>query len=232
MASDGPGGTPGYGRRTTCGTGVGRGGREGRRPRPRLGHRRIRPYGRHGRVHRRRTAPGQPGRLLHPLRDLFAVLRAADLKTGRAWAVKENLCLLWAYQRHGWGKKHWRRWHFWATHSRLQPVIDVAKILKRHQADLLNYFTHRVTNATAESLNYRIQAIRVAARGYRNREHFKTAIYFHCGGLVLYPITYTHRKPGRAEKGNGRRVLIWLRQIGSGKVDRVHGVSRKRFDYR
>nr|WP_313776646.1 hypothetical protein [Mycobacterium sp.] len=32
-----------------------------------------------------------------------------------------------------------------------------------------------------------IQAIRVSARGYRNREHFKTAIYFHLSGLQLYP---------------------------------------------
>ncbi len=27
------------------------------------------------------------------------------------------------------------------------------------------------------------------ARGDRNREHFKTAIYFHLGGLQLYPAT-------------------------------------------
>jgi transposase len=40
-----------------------------------------------------------------------------------------------------------------------------------------------------EGLNSRIQAIRVSARGYRNREHFKTAIYFHLGGLQLYPAT-------------------------------------------
>jgi hypothetical protein len=25
------------------------------------------------------------------------------------------------------------------------------------------------------------------ARGFRNAEHFKTAIYSHCGGLDLYP---------------------------------------------
>jgi len=34
--------------------------------------------------------------------------------------------------------------------------------------------------------------IRVSARGYRNRENFKTAIYFHCGGLQLYPATVSH----------------------------------------
>jgi hypothetical protein len=42
-------------------------------------------------------------------------------------------------------------------------------------------------NATAEGLNSKIQWIRYTARGFRNRENFKTAIYFHCGGLDLYP---------------------------------------------
>jgi transposase len=32
------------------------------------------------------------------------------------------------------------------------------------------------------------------ACGFRNREHFRTAIYFHCGGLELYPST--HGIPG------------------------------------
>jgi transposase len=127
-------------------------------------------------------------------RDRFAALRCVDLKTGRAWAIKESLRRLWSYQRRGWAEKHWRAWYFWATHSRLKPIIEAAKTLKRHEAGLLAYFAHRITNATAEGLNSRIQAIRVAARGYRNRNNFKTAIYFHCGGLQLYP--QTHKIPG------------------------------------
>ena len=35
--------------------------------------------------------------------------------------------------------------------------------------------------------NLRVQGIKKTARGFRNAEHFKTAIYFHCGGLDLYP---------------------------------------------
>jgi transposase len=124
--------------------------------------------------------------------ERLAALRAVDLKTGRAWAIKENLRHFWVYKRRGWGEKHWRKWYFWATHCRLRPVIDAAHTLKRHQAGLLSYFAHRITNAGAESLNSRIQAIRVTARGYRNRNNFKTAIYFHRGGLQLYPTTVTH----------------------------------------
>lgn len=121
--------------------------------------------------------------------DRFAALRAGDLKTARAWAIKESLRHFWSYRRRGWAAKHFKRWYFWATHSRLKPIIEAAKTLKRHQAGLLTYFAHPITNAGAEGLNSRVQAIRVSARGYRNREHFKTAIYFHLGGLQLYPAT-------------------------------------------
>jgi transposase len=119
--------------------------------------------------------------------DRFALLRGGDLRTSRSWAIKESMRHFWSYRRRGWAEKHWKRWYFWATHSRLTPMIEAAKTLKRHEAGLLSFFAHRVTNAGAEGLNSRIQAIRVSARGYRNRQNFKTAIWFHCGGLDLYP---------------------------------------------
>jgi hypothetical protein len=106
--------------------------------------------------------------------DRFAALRSGDLKTARAWAIKESLRHFWSYKRRSWAAKHFKRWYFWATHSRLKPIIDAAKTLKRHEAGLLSYFAHQITNAGAEGLNSRVQAIRVTARGYRNREHFKT----------------------------------------------------------
>jgi transposase len=120
----------------------------------------------------------------------FDELRSGDLKTSRAWAIKENLRFFWDYRRRGWAEKHWKSWYFWATHSRLNPIIEVARTLKRHLPGLLAFFEHRITSAGAEGLNSRIQAIRVSARGYRNRDNFKTAIYFHCGGLDLYPQTH------------------------------------------
>lgn len=103
----------------------------------------------------------------------FASLRDTDLKTARAWAIKETMRHFWEYKRRGWAERHWKSWYFWATHSRLRPVIDAARTLKRHEAGLFSYFAHPITNAGAEGLNSRIQAIRVSARGYRNREHFR-----------------------------------------------------------
>lgn len=102
---------------------------------------------------------------------------------------KERLRHFWSYKRRGWGAKHFKRGYCWATHCRLEPVIEAAKTLKHHEKGLLSYFAHPITNAGAGGLNSRIQAIRVSARSDRNREHFKIAIYFHLSGLQLYPVT-------------------------------------------
>jgi len=123
-------------------------------------------------------------------RQRFARLKAQDLATGRAWAIKENLRRLWGYVSRTWAVKHWKSWNFWATHSRLAPVIRVARMIQNHLTNILTYFGHRITNAVSEGLNSKIQTIKQMACGFRNREHFKTAIYFHCGGLDLYPATH------------------------------------------
>jgi transposase len=117
----------------------------------------------------------------------FEALRSADLKTGRAWSIKETLRHLWRHTERTEGEEHWKRWYFWATHSRLKPMIAAARTVRRHIDNVLTYFTHRITNAASEGLNSKIQTIKKRAYGFRNKDNFKTAIYFHCGGLELYP---------------------------------------------
>jgi len=46
---------------------------------------------------------------------------------------------------------------------------------------------HRITNASSESINAKIQWVKYTARGFRNKTSFVHAIYFHCGGLDLAP---------------------------------------------
>jgi transposase len=120
-------------------------------------------------------------------REQFEAIKSRELKTARAWALKESLRQLWAYQSAGWAKRFWQRCYFWATHSRLAPMIEVAKLIARHLPNVLTYFQHRITNAVAEGLNSKIATVQKRACGYRNPEHFKIAVYFHCGGLNLYP---------------------------------------------
>lgn len=117
----------------------------------------------------------------------FENLRNEDLKTAKAWALKENLRRLWDCTDLGDAQAYLQRWYVWATHSRLAPVIAAAKTVKRHAENILTFVEHRITNALSESINSKIQTIKQMACGYRNRENFRTAIFFHCGGLDLYP---------------------------------------------
>ena len=120
-------------------------------------------------------------------RDEFEQLRSQDLKVSRAWAIKETLRHLWKYRYEKWMRRFFDQWYWWARHSRLAPIMKAAATLKTHIDNIVTYARHRITNALGESINAKIEKVKRMACGFRNKEHYKTAIYFHCGGLDLYP---------------------------------------------
>lgn len=105
-------------------------------------------------------------------REKFDQIKHGNLKTARAWALKESLREMWSYHSMGWAKRFWRRWYFWATHSRLAPMVEKAKLIARHLPNILTYFKHRLTNAVAEGLNSKIATVQKRACGFRNRDNF------------------------------------------------------------
>lgn len=117
----------------------------------------------------------------------FKGLRESTLKTARAWAIKEFAMSLWGYVSRTWAEKGWKRWLAWAVRCRLEPVKKVAKTIKTHLWGILNAIILNANNGGAESINGRIKLIKVRSRGFRNKERFRNAIYFHLGGLDLYP---------------------------------------------
>lgn len=122
----------------------------------------------------------------HQLRS-FTVLRQSSLKTARAWAIKEMATHLWHYRSYRWAEKGWKRLINWMARSRLKPMQVTAKTLRRHLPGILNAVILGVNNSHAESMNSRIKTVKSRARGFRNKQRFHNAIYFHLGGLQLYP---------------------------------------------
>lgn len=117
----------------------------------------------------------------------FESLREGSLKTARAWAIKELAMSLWSYAYRGNARKAWNRWYSWAIRCQLEPIKKVARMIKRHLEGIITAIVRGVTNARSEGINAKIQWIKYTARGFRNRERFRNAIYFHLGGLDLYP---------------------------------------------
>jgi transposase len=120
-------------------------------------------------------------------RQRIKALSSIAAKTGRAWALKEYAMSLWHYRTRGWAQRAWQRWLSWAMRSRLIPMKTVAHMIKDKLWGILNAIVHKADNAMAESVNSKIKALKMKARGYRNRERYKTAILFHYGGLSLHP---------------------------------------------
>lgn len=122
-------------------------------------------------------------------RGRFEEFRRVAVKTSRAWAIKENFRGLWKCASKKEAEDFFKKWRWWATHSRLEPIRRVAKCLKKHWQGILNAITMGVTNACTEGLNSKIEKIKRDAFGFRSKDRLRTAILFHCGGLDLYPET-------------------------------------------
>lgn len=96
---------------------------------------------------------------------------------------------LWHYVHHGWARRQWKNWIRWALRCRLEPVKRVGRMVRDHIWGIINAFLLNVTNAMSESVNSKIQWVKRLACGFRNRERFRNATYFHLGDLDLYPGT-------------------------------------------
>jgi transposase len=106
-----------------------------------------------------------------------------NLKTVRAYNIKLALQDIYSLMSSYYAEQKLKQWYFWATHCRLQPIIDAAKTIKRHWKGIIRYFKDRVTNGLAEGINGIIQTIKRQARGYRNTNNFITMIYLRLSKL-------------------------------------------------
>lgn len=117
----------------------------------------------------------------------FQEIKTHLFKIGRAWQIKEAFRQFWTKRNQKEAAEYFKSWYFWATHSRLKPIIRVAKMLKKNLNNILSYFKHFITNATSEGLNSKIQQVKFNARGFKNFDHYRTVILFYCGKLSMYP---------------------------------------------
>ena len=115
----------------------------------------------------------------------FRALNQLNLKTSRAWRIKETFTQFWCYRYMGAAQRFFDAWSNNAMRSRLEPIKKVVKMLRRHLTGLLNYSEHRINNACAEGFNSAIQLIKANARGFRNFTNYRARILFHCGKLDM-----------------------------------------------
>jgi transposase len=121
-------------------------------------------------------------------------LHQMNLRTSRAWSLKETAMCIWRFVRRSSARAAWTAWIGKAMRSRLEPMEKVARMIRDHLCGIVNAMALRATNAASESVNSKVQRIKRAACGFRSRNRFRNAIYFRLGGLDLYPagVSATH----------------------------------------
>lgn len=107
----------------------------------------------------------------------FDLLRSSKLATARATHIKNVFQDLFACDSLAEAEPLLKSWYFWATHSRIAPVIKAAKTIKEHWAGVLRWFISRISNGALEAINSLIQSAKAKARGFRNSRYLITMVY-------------------------------------------------------
>jgi len=107
-------------------------------------------------------------------------------KTATAWFFKERFREIWKYAKKG-HKRLWQHWIELVRATGLKPLIGVASTIEENLEGILNAQKYGVSNGRAEALNNNIKYLARRSRGYKNRERYKSAIWFNFGRLDLHP---------------------------------------------
>jgi len=115
------------------------------------------------------------------LRDLLRM----NLRTVKAYLLTEQFEHFWTYKSPTWAKKFLKAWTRQAMYSKIEPMKDVAKMLRRHEELIINWFQARkqINNGITEGLNLNIKLAMRKARGFRSFEVARIAFFHQLGKL-------------------------------------------------
>lgn len=108
-----------------------------------------------------------------------------DLKTVRAWRLKESLHALWEYKSPTYAGRFLDEWCRSAMRSRLDPVKRVARSLRTHRELIVNWFRAKkqYSAGIVEGLNSNVKLRFRKARGFRTFDAIQVALYHELGEL-------------------------------------------------
>jgi transposase len=106
-----------------------------------------------------------------------------NLKTMRAYNIRQSFQEIYQASTQEEFTTYLKKWYYWATHSKLEPVIQAARMVKRHWNGIVRWYESKINNGILEGLNSVIQAAKSKARGYRTFKNYKTIVYLLTGKL-------------------------------------------------
>ena len=116
-----------------------------------------------------------------------------NLKSIRALHIRENFQEIYKASTEEDFETLLKKWYFWATHSRLEPIIKAAKTIKAHWAGILEWKKSQINNGLLEGLNSVIQAAKAKARGFKTFRNFRIVVFLLKGVENARYVLYINR---------------------------------------
>jgi len=115
------------------------------------------------------------------LRDLLRY----NLKTVRAYLLKEAFQQLWDYNSATWAGKFLDEWCRQVMRSRIEPMKKIARSLRDHRELILNYFRAQklLSSGVIEGLNNKAKVTMRKSYGFRTFRCLELALYHSLGKL-------------------------------------------------
>ena len=104
---------------------------------------------------------------------------SSKLATGRAWVLKEAFQHFLKYTSPVWAKAFLHSWCTRTMRSQLEPMKKVARMLRRHEPLLLNWFRAKgeLSSGAVEGLNNKVRVVTRRSYGFRTYRAMEVAIY-------------------------------------------------------
>jgi transposase len=115
-----------------------------------------------------------------------------NLRTVKAYLLKEDFQHFWDYTYPAWANQFLHRWCDRAMRSHIEPMKDIAKMLRRYQPLILNWFRtrKRFNSGIVEGLNLKWNLTVRKAFGFRTLNALQVASFHQLGDLPLPPTTH------------------------------------------
>jgi transposase len=122
------------------------------------------------------------------LRDLLRY----NLKTVRAYLLKEAFQQLWEYNSPAWAGKFLDEWCRQTMRSRIEPMKKIARSLRKHRELILNYFRAQklLSSGVVEGLNNKAKVTMRKSYGFRTFRVLELALYHSLGKLPEPGVTH------------------------------------------
>ena len=107
-----------------------------------------------------------------------------NLKSVKAYLMREDFNRFWTYTSETWAGKFLREWCTRAGRSNIEPMKKLAKTLRKHEGLLLNWFESQgLSSGVVEGFNNKAKLTMRKAYGFKEYETIEIALYHQLGNL-------------------------------------------------